>query len=515
MTASAADAHQEARPSLLSNSRWNMLGFACGLLANFVTIPFVVRWIGFSEFGYAGLVLAITAPLTLIGTVIGQALVRETSARRGAGNAAGAQRTCDAALRLGMLAGAVGWGALVLAGPWVTLAILGGDAPHDGLRLSFMIAAAGWLAQQLCLVLQGVSAGRQDFRSVARVAAFSGTASVAATLALTAAVPTVDGYLAGVATGFGLTLGCWLFVQRRSLRLRAIGCADLRAESRALLHFGKWQGLAQLAGAFGNQIDRYALGALAPVAVVGQYNVANRLQEAAYIGVVKGGEVLFPHFGSLASRSIEERGRVFQVASFVVGTFSAMLLAPLVPLAASVLALWIGPQIGSDTAFLLRTLVLGGIVGCGSNVFMYYAMGIGRNAPVAWISLIYSVATVLFTVLLIRAYGPLAAGAGLLVASVGRIAASLVVTRRQFFPQLGWGELLVSTVLPLAVGVGLALGVHSSGYAQAQHWASLIAQYAGLAALVLASTLTASMLTPSGRDIVARTLVSLRARPAT
>ena len=515
MTPSVAGVPQGVQPSLLSNSRWNLLGFACGLLANFVTLPFVVRWIGLSEFGHAGLVLAVTAPLTLVGTVIGQALVREMAARRGAGDAAGAQRTCDAALRLSLIAGVLGWAALVLAGPWITLTILGSDSPRDGLRLSFMIAAAGWLAQQLCIVLQGASAGRQDFRSVARVAAFSGIATVAATLALTSAFPTVDGYLAGVATSFGLTLACWLLVQRGSLRVRAIARDDLRTELRALLHFGKWQGLAQLAGAFGNQIDRYALGALTPVAVVGQYNVANRLQEAAYIGVVKGGEVLFPHFGSLASRSVEERGRVFQVSSWVVATFSAMLLVPLVPLAASVLALWIGPQVGSDTAFLLRTLVLGGIVGCGSNVFVYYAMGMGRNAPVAWISLMYSAATVLFTVLLIRAYGPLAAGAGLLVASVGRVAASLVVTRRQFFPQLGWGELLVSSVLPLAVGVALALGVHHTGYAQAHHWASLIAQYAGLAALVLASTLLLSMLTPSGRDIVARTLASLRARGAT
>ena len=515
MTLSVASAQQEVRPSLLSNSRWNLLGFACGMLANFVTIPFVVRWIGLAEFGHAGLVLAVTAPLTLIGTVIGQALVREMAARRGAGDAAGAQRTCDAAMRLGLLAGALGWAALVLTGPWITLAILGGDTPRDGLRLSFMIAAAGWLAQQLCIVLQGASAARQDFRAVARVAAFSGTATVAATLALTSAFPTVDGYLAGVAASFGLTLTCWLFVQRHTLRVRTIARADLRAETRALLHFGKWQSVAQLAGAFGNQIDRYALGALTPVAVVGQYNVANRLQEAAYIGVVKGGEVLFPHFGSLASRSIEERGRVFQVASWVVATFSAMLLVPLVPLAASVLSLWIGPQAGSDTAFLLRTLVLGGIVGCGSNVFVYYAMGMGRNEPVAWISLFYSAATVVFTVLLIRAYGPLAAGAGLLVASVGRVAASLVVTRRQFFPQLGWGELLVSSVLPLAVGVALAVGVHQTGYAQAHHWVSLIAQYAGLAALVLASTLLVSMLTPSGRDIVARTLASLRARATT
>ena len=510
MSTSVASLRKDARPSLLSNSRWNLLGFAFGLAANFVTLPFVVKWIGLTALGQAGVLLAITAPLTLVGSVIGQALVREMSSRSGAGDLDGARRIHDAALRLCLLAGAAGWAALVLIGPSVGQLILGSGTTAVGLTTSFMIAAAGWLAQQLCLVLQGGCAAGQDFRTVARVAAFSGVATVAATLTMTAAFPSVDGFLGGVAASFSLTLAAWLWVQRREVRWQAITRADLRAESLALLRFSKWQGMAQLAGAFGNQIDRYALGALAPVAVVGQYNVANRLQEAAYIGVVKAGEVLFPHFGSLANRSIEERGRVFQASSWVVGTFSAVLLVPMVPLAGSLLTLWIGPQVGTDAAALLRTLVLGGIVGCGSNVFVYYAMGMGRNAPVAWISLMYSVATVVFTVLLIRGFGPLAAGAGLLVASLGRVAASLLVTRRQFFPQLRWGELMVSSVLPLAIGVTVALGVYRSGYAQAQSWASLIAQYACVAVLVLVATVLASLLTRSGREFIATARAALR-----
>ena len=515
MSSSVVSRRKDARPSLLSNSRWNLLGFAFGLAANFVTLPFVVKWIGLSALGQAGVLLAIAAPLTLVGSVIGQALVREMSSRWDACDLDGCRRMHDAALRLCLIAGAAGWAALVLIGPSIGHLILGSGGPTVGLTAPFMIAAAGWLAQQLCLVLQGGCAAGQDFRTVARVAAFSGVATVAATLITTASFPSLEGYLAGVAASFSLTLAAWLWVQRGAVRWQAIARADLRAESRALLHFGKWQGIAQLAGAFGNQIDRYALGALAPVALVGQYNVANRLQEAAYIGVVKAGEVLYPHFGSLANRSIEERGRVFQAASWVVGTFSAMLLVPMVPLASSLLTLWIGPQVGADAAALLRTLVLGGIVGCGSNVFVYYAMGMGRNAPVAWISLMYSVATVVFTVLLIRGFGPLAAGAGLLVASLGRVAASLVVTRRQFFPQLRWGELMVSLVLPLAIGVTVALGVHQSGYAQAHSWASLVAQYACVAALVLVATVLTSLLTLSGREFIATTRAALRSHSTT
>lgn len=498
--------------NLLSNARWNLVGFACGIAANFITVPFVVNWIGLSAFGQAGLVLAITAPLTLIGTVIGQALVREVSSQLRLENSERVVRTNSAALKLCLVAGAIGWVALVLAGPWITVALLTNERISPGLTGSFLIAASGWFAQQLALVLQADSVARQDFRTVARCALVSAIATVAATLAMTAAIPTVNGYLAGVAASFGLTLLTWAWVRRDGLQFHSIAASNLVVERRALIQFGKWQGLAQLAGAFGNQIDRYALAALAPVALVGQYNVANRLQEAAYIGVVKAGEVLFPYFGSLASESTTERVRVFQVTSWVVGTFSAMLLVPLVPLATSVLTLWIGPNAGSDSSLLLRTLVLGGIVGCGTNVFVYYAMGIGQNVHVAWISVVYSIATVVFTVVLIRAFGPQAAGAGLLVASVIRVAAAIVVTRRSFFQHLTWRELLTSTVLPVVVGVACALGLHLLGLSDALGWTEFLAKYAAFSAVVLGVMLLFTSMVQCGRAILASVFHTLRAR---
>lgn len=511
---SPAGAGPNPPDNLLSNAQWNLVGFACGIAANFITVPLVVNWIGLSAFGHAGLVLAITAPLTLIGTVIGQALVREVSSQLRLQNSERVVRTNAAALKLCVVAGAIGWAALVLAGPWITVALLTNERVTPELAGSFLIAATGWFAQQLALVLQADSAARQDFRTVARCAAVSAIATIAATLAMTTAIPTVNGYLAGVALSFGLTLLTWAWVRRDLLRFHSIAASNLGVERRALIQFGKWQGLAQLAGAFGNQIDRYALAALAPVALVGQYNVANRLQEAAYIGVVKAGEVLFPYFGSLAGESTTERARVFQLTSWVMGTFSAMMLAPLVPLAGPILYLWIGPSAGSETAILLCTLVLGGIVGSGTNVFVYYAMGIGQNVPVAWISVMYSMVTVIFTVILIRAYGPLAAGAGLLAASIARVAMGLVVTRRNFFPQLAWGALFVSTVLPLGVGIAIALAIYLMGDVGLMGWGRLVAGYAGIAALVLMFTVLMSLIFPSGRQIVVGAVRSIRTRIA-
>lgn len=488
--------------SLVSNSRWNLIAFGFGLTANFVTIPFVIRWIGLDAFGLSALVLAVCAPMTLIGTVLGQALIREIASREGAGESGSAESHIQAAIQLCLAATAACWLLLIWVGPWATRRMLSAEQDTDLLLSAFFMAATGSIAQQVALVLQGASAARQDYQTIARITIVSAFAGVAATLSFTWLSPTPLGYLQGVAAGFLMSMLAWLFTLRKEIPWRGILVEVRKPETAALVRFGKWQGLAQLAGALGNQVDRYALGVLAPIAVVGQYTVANRLQEAAYVGVVKAGEVLFPRFGSMSNESVVERQRFFQTSSWVMGVCSAALLAPLALLANSVLTTWVGAEAARGSDQILIVLVLGGMVGTASNVFVYYAMGMGRNAPVAAISLLYSVLTVGMTILLIKHFGPKAAGAGLLIASVVRVSAALLITRRLFFPELTWAQLMVSTVLPVAVGAVIVAGGLYTSWAQPENWLTMLPVYAAISTLVLIANVLTSALTRTGREIL-------------
>ena len=494
---------------LFKNTRWNLVAFVCTLAPSLVTIPFVVRLIGLTAFGRAGLVLAVCAPLVLVGTVIGQALIREVSSRVARGDQDGARRSVEAAFRLCVLASTAGWFLLVAVGAPITSQILRERGSVFELELAFLIAATGWFFQQFALVFQGTSAARQDYRTVAAVAAVSAATTIVTALGLTFAVRTTEGYLGGIAAGFTLSAVAWLWVARRDLRWRDILAIHWNTESGSLLRFARWQGLALLAAALSNQIDRYTLGVFAAASAIGQYNIANRLQEAAYIGAVRSGEVLFPRFGSLSDRSPEERSDLFQRASWIVGTFSVMALSPLVPLSDAVISLWI-PEAGPGAAVLLRTLVLGGVVGCSSIVFTYYAMGIGRNAPVAFITVLYSIITVVFTVLLIRTFGPLAAGGGLLVASAARVATSLVWTKREFFPFLSWVDLSISTLVPVAAGSFVAISTQMVGVGLVSGWGHLVALYFALSASVFIVTLIVTSLSANGRAVVSALIRSFR-----
>lgn len=496
---------------VLSNSRWNLVAFGAGLAAQFVTVPFVVRWIGLDAFGAVAVVLAICAPLSLVGTALGQALIRELSSRADTVlDPASIMAFTSAAMRWCVVACTVGWGILATLGPIVARPLISDAATASTVRLALLIGATGAVAQQIGLVLQGVSASQQDYRTIARVTLWSALTNCALTLGITWLWPSALGYLASVSAGFALVALVWYQRWRSAVSWREVFSRRGREEGSALLQFSRWQGVAQLSGVLGNQIDRYTLGAMAPVSVVGQYAVANRLQEAAYIGVVKAGEVLFPRFGTMASYSVSDQLVFFQLASWILGTISASLLVPLAVLSNGVLTLWVGADVAQGADQMLFVLVLGGVVGSASNVFTYYAMGMGRNKPVAGVSVLYSVLTVVSTIVLIATFGSAAAGAGLLLASVARVAVSMVLAKRLFFAGLSWSALLVSTALPVLVSCGVALVCQYLLTLSAGGWVQLAFQYGALSSLVLLVCVLATGTTSNGRHLIAQIVQSLR-----
>ena len=72
-----------------------------------------------------------------------------------------------------------------------------------------------------------------------------------------------------------------------------------------LVRLGGWQFAAQGGGLIAGQADRYLLGAFLAPQFVGYYTIAQRLEEAMYIGVLKIGEILFPFFSSLHGESTD------------------------------------------------------------------------------------------------------------------------------------------------------------------------------------------------------------------
>ena len=499
-----------SRSQLLSNSKWNLVAFSVALASNFLLIPFVIHRIGLEGFGAAGLILAVLAPFLLVGTVLGQATLRELAHHVAVDGLAPGNRLFSAAILLcGASCALVVLALFVFGGSAIRLFGASGSANADW-QIEFAVAALGWIAQQFTLLLQSAVAATQRYASLAGIGILASFANVIAVAGAVTLFPTALGYLAGTSIGLLVALTIWWLLVRRGLPWLFPLRAPARADFDAIIHFGKWQGASHFSGALGLQIDRYVLGTLAPLAVVGQYNVAMRLQEVVHMAVLKAGEVLFPHFSATSSDPVQHRASFFVTVSWVLNTVAACALAPLIPLSWDILALWVGPATANGAAPMLRTLAAAGILGAGANVYFYHAMGTGQTARLALLTVVHAVVTIALTVVLIKLYGPVAAGVGVLVASALRLAMVLPFSKHSFQATVSITTLIACTLPPLLTGLLVGEIWYRNGSPSASTWLTLFANYGLMFCTVAIASIALTSVTARGRRMVNDSLSTAR-----
>jgi O-antigen/teichoic acid export membrane protein len=494
---------------LILNSGMNIVAFLFFISSNLLVVPLVLKMIGLDAFGRAGLVLVVCVPLLLIGTVVSQALISLGSVSIGDSNPDGLRRTFSASVRAYGLASLTAGFVLITFGPWI--ASFFAAANHgQPIRRQFLFAILGLMVRQFILIIQGLYSIRQDLRPVALFTAFSSVCEVVATLSCTYVLPSTEGYLIGVCLGNVLSLAVWGVAAKRDFYFREIICGPLEAEMNSVMEFVRWNGISGLAGMLANQIDALVIGAIGSASALGGFNIASRLQQASYMGFAKGSDVLLPYFARLQSKPIEHHSLRFQTACWVTGTFGAMIMAPLLPLSDSLLMLWVGPENLQTGGGMLRTQVMCGLVGTASSVFWHYAMSAGYLSQLARISIMHSLISIALTVTLVPVMGVAAAGAGVLVAGMARYCFQIKAVRLNFGLNLSLMEVVLPSLLPFSVGVGVAVQVYWVGMVKVVNWFQLACAYGMLSMVVLFAIIVLSLLTGQGRVIIANVAGALK-----
>lgn len=482
---------------LVSSSRWNFIAFAISVTANFVVIPLVIASIGLDAFGAAGLVLAIYAPFTLVGTVVGQALVKELAPRLANGDKDGCIRYASAAMALSGICAAVVVCLLNLGGKEILLFMVK-DQTNWGWAI--LVCGLGWMAQQAYLIVQATIAATQNFGRLAIAGSISAVLSAAAVVISSSLMPNALGFLIGTSVGYGITLLAHSILLWRHLGW-LIEFRKWHPENlQDLMLFAKWQGAAHFAGAIGNQVDRYALGVMAPLQVVGQYNVAMRLQEVVHMGVLKLSEVLFPHFSVTATDPLDQRAHFFVRSNWLNNLVAVIALAPLIPLAESLVTLWVTASAAEIAAPILRTLAFAGVIGAGSSVYTYQAMARGKSSRLARINATHAGLLVTLTIMFIWLAGPLAAGAGYLFANMIRLAIVTKFSKSDFSPTLSMSTILISAMPPLIGGLALAWLLFEIQPQWGTTWPGLMVSYIFTATAIAAAALISTALFRQGRQ---------------
>jgi O-antigen/teichoic acid export membrane protein len=486
---------------LLTNSAFNAGAFVVAAALNILVIPFVIRHLGLAVFGVAGLVTACIAPAMVFSAPLGLSAAREFAMRLAADQQGEARRFFASALFLALAVGGTIAVILAVGGPK-----LAGAAFHleqRDLGLAFAFGAFGWLCQCCSAVLMALLTARQDYASISSLNVGGTVVSTAATFMLVPALPQASTYLACQALGALATLAGAFMVARRLPGGWLSAPALHRREARHLARFGTWQLVAQGGGMIATQADRYLLGALLPPEFVGFYVVAQRLEEAVYIGVLKVGEILFPFFSMLQNEARERRVDLLLRSSWMLNLLAASALGAIVPVAGPVLNLWTGPRVATEAELTLVTLSVAGILGCGSNAFVFYLLAEGRSRANAIIAFVTAAFTLLTSALVLPAFGWRAAGWSAGVGMLAQIVTVFALLGKSFDQPAGWARVFHFVVQPLLTGIVCALvlrhAVNALLPAAALAWWAVGALYGAAAATIFAAIVAVSLLGPYGK----------------
>lgn len=487
-------------PDLLGNSAWNAVAFVVAVALNLAVLPFVIARLGLAAFGVAGLVTACIAPALVFSNALGLSTARELALRLEPSDREDARRLFATAIAL-----AVAAGGLIAVFYWVAgapLARLGfhlaGPAADD-LALAFTLSSAGWLCQCVSAVFVSLFTARQDYRRIASIGIVSTVVSTGSMLLLIPAAPYASTFLGCQALGFATGL-LMALVWSRGIGQWLAPPALHREAFGKLARLGGWQIAAQGGALLAGQADRYLLGALLQPQFVGFYGVAQRLQEATYIGILKVGEILFPFFSTLQKESDDRKVDLLFRSSWVLNILAASALGALIPVAGPLLHVWTGAEVAAEAARLLVVLSIAGIIGSSANVFGFYLLAQGQSRFNALIALITGGITLVTSAIVLPGFGWQAAGWSACAGMIAQMATIVMLLRRSFDLSGMWPRVVHCVLMPLGIGIATALavryGLARAPFQLAPSWWSVGFVGSLTAAIIFVAGVAASQLGP-------------------
>jgi len=494
----------EAKSShLLANSAWNASAFLAGVGLNVLILPFVLFRLGAGVFGIAGLVTACIAPALAFSSSLGLSATRELACRLAPDEREEARRTFATALLLAVAGGLPIATLLSLAGPPLARHVFNLDGELAGdLDLAFVLGAVGWLCQCTSGVFLALFAARQDYARLASISIASAIISMSAMLVLIPRWPQASTFLGCQALGLSAGLLVSFALSRHRVGDWLSPPWLHRGPLRGLIRLGAWQFAAQGGGLIAGQADRYLLGAFLAPQFVGYYTIAQRLEEAMYIGILKIGEILFPFFSSLQKEPSDRLADLLFRSSWVLNVVAASALGALVVVAGPLLQVWTGREVAVETQGLLVVLAVAGMLGCASNVLVYYLLANGRSRSTALSALVTAAVTLATSAVALPRFGWQAAGWSAGLGMIAQIIVSMLLLRQSFVLADMWPRVAHFVLLPLATGIVTAIALrHVVGerlFDQAPHWWLVVGSYGLSAGIIFIVVVAVSGIGPYG-----------------
>jgi O-antigen/teichoic acid export membrane protein len=445
---------------LARNVGVNLAAQLLPLLVALVLTPYLVTRLGTERFGAFALAMVLIGYLGVFDLGFGRALTKLAAERLGGTGADEIPRLAGTALAVQVVLGTiVGLALTALADPLVDrVATLPPGLRDEARRSLWMVAVCVPIAMHGS-AFQGLLEAYQRFDLTGAMRIFLGTGLIAGPVIAAAAgggLPAVTAALCVVRAVSWIAYA--VLCARIVPGLFAAAWRPSWPAVRALVTFGGWLSVANVAGPLIVHADRFILGSVASMRAVAYfatpYDAVTKLWflPDALLGV------LFPAFSaSLATRPAEaltlfRRGVTFLFLALFPVTLAIVVLAP------DLLRLWLGEEFAIASTRPLRLLALGVFVNGLARVSFVFLQSAGRPDVIAKVTVIELLVYPFVSWAFVRRAGvDGAAAAWLLRIAVDSLIWFALVARAQ--PALAGpiGRLIAQIVLASAVALGAAL----------------------------------------------------------
>lgn len=344
---------------LAKNSIITMLGIAAPTLLSVVSVPLLLRHLGYDRFGILSIFWIVLTYFALFDLGSGRALTRTLSSVEGEGSSEAAEFIASA-LAMTLVMSAIGSALL-----WFGTSLIVGDVlkmpPATGRETiaAFHALCLGTPVFAVATLLEGVMAAGQRFRLLALVRLCYGALTYLGPLAVALLVNDLA-VIADVLI-VGRLVCCAVFLAACNQIVPGF-FATARVRWRHLVdlyRFGGWVTVTGIVGPVMVYFDRFFVGAMLSTAAIAYYTVPFSL--ATRLSIIPNGitGVLFPELSSFVGRDDHRVTRLYgQAIKYLFLVYFPMVLG-LCLFAKELLSIWIGADFASVAAPVLQILALG------------------------------------------------------------------------------------------------------------------------------------------------------------
>lgn len=365
------------------NTLLNLAGQVVPSIAALVGIPILIHHLGTARFGVLSLAWAAVGYFGLFDLGLSRALTQAVAVLLGeretkSGGEDDLRTVAWTALALMLVLGVVGGVVLAAASPWLVSSGL--TVPPElraetlrsfyllAMAMPFVVASAG---------LRGLLEAHQHFGVVAALRVPLSLFTFVAPLAVLPFSSSLTPVVAVLVTGRVLTTLAFLAVcVRRYDYMRAPSVS--RAAMLPLVRFGSWMTVSNVVSPLMSYVDRFFVGAILPVAAVAWYVTPLEVVSRLIVLPLALVSALFPAF---AATYVVDRRRTAQLFEqslrlLLLALFPLFLILAL--FAREGLTLWVGPEMASHSATVLRWLAVGSFLNCLGQSPFAVLQGCGR-----------------------------------------------------------------------------------------------------------------------------------------